>query len=620
MARAICGVYERGKAAADAGVIDVVLDALPGQGRAERTNPEDAVSFGCRELRADAAEADAPPAWRAARGLTVAADARLDYRSELLDAFGLAGPERAGATDAELILRAYERWGEECPRRLYGDFAFALWDSGKRLLFCARDAVGVRPFFYSRGPGRRFVFASDTAAALAAPGVDDDLDEAEAAAYLMGRPMGSGGTFFRGVRSLPPGHSIAAGAETERVRRWWRPEDAPPVVRESDEDYEREFLKIYGRAVRERLRDAHPLGVHLSGGLDSSSIAVLAARELRPSGRRPHALCWHPPPDDSLAGEEAAEYDLIESVCAQEGLQPLYHQVSNDHILATLRRDAVQSCDRDGTMMHETLVQRTAAELGVRVILSGWGGDEVASYGGAGYYVELLRGGLLRRLWREARGLSNRPWRFVTRHAVLPQLHFGGARFVAKLLRGEMPRRRKSFLHPDLLHRHEKRSRASLRVLGVRREQLKRLISGHLAQRMEDWAAHGARVGVEYRYPLLDRRLIEFVLGLPAEQFRRGVRSRGLMRRAMRSVLPPDILELSEKRDPARLRPVRTAFAEDALPVILPRLHSRNEPPARAEYIDMPRLREHLEALVAGEPGYFGKASRALKFLDWHKD
>ena len=200
-------------------------------------------------------------------------------------------PERAGATDGELILRAYERWGEDCPRWLYGDYAFALWDSGKRLLFCARDAVGVRPFFYVHGPGADSFSRAIPPRRSPRPAPSDDLDEAQAAAYLMGRPMGAGGTFFRSVRSLPPGHSIAVGAETERVRRWWRPEDAPPVVRESDEDYEREFLDVYSRAVRERLRDARPLGVHLSGGLDSSSVAVLAARELRPFGTAaPRAL------------------------------------------------------------------------------------------------------------------------------------------------------------------------------------------------------------------------------------------------------------------------------------------------------------------------------------------
>ena len=348
---------------------------------------------------------------------------------------------------------------------------------------------------------------------------------------------------------------------------------------------------------------------------------MLAARELRPSGLRPHAFCWHPPPDDSLTGEEASEYDLIESVCAQEGLQPHYHGVSTGHLLATLRRDVTRLADRDGTLMHETLVQRTAAELGVRVILSGWGGDEAASYSGAGYYVELLRGGRWHRLWREARGLSGRPWRFVARHAVLPQLHFNAANVVANLLReGRIPHRRKSFVHPNLPRRHGNRGRAFRRgIAGVRREQVKRLRGGHLGARMEDWAAYGARAGVEYRYPLLDRGLLEFVLGLPAEQFRHGARSRNFMRRALRSVLPPAVLELSEKTDPARMRPLQATVAE-AAPSIARRLGSRREPPSRAEYIDMPRLCAQIEALAGGASWPYGKLSRALQFLDWDTD
>ena len=617
MAGVLCGVYYRNKEETAVGVIDAMLASLPGQGRAERIDlDERELSFGYRELWAHTADAVPPSVWCTARGLSVVADVRLDNRVELLNTLGVVEPEKSVMTDAELILCAYERWGEECPRHLYGDYAFALWDSAKRLLYCARDALGVRPFFYSRVPGGQFVFASDIKAVLAAPSTEDDLDEAEATVYLMGQPMGVGGTFFRSVRSLPPGYCIVVGTETERLLRWWHPENVAPVVHESDGDYEGKFLDLYRRAIRERLRGVHTPGVHLSGGLDSSSVAVLAARELRPSGVRPLALCWHPPPDDSVGEEEAAEYSLIESVCAQEGLQPHYHRVSAEHMLAMLLNDITQLTDRDGTLIHETLVQQTATKLGVRVILSGWGGDEFASYSGTGYYVELLRGGRLRRLWREACGLSKHPWRFVVRYAILPQFHWKAASVTANLLRGKMPSRRESYAHPELLRRHGRRRRNSLGVTSIKQEQLKRLSLGHLGQRMEDWAAQGARAGIEYRYPLLDRRLVEFILGLPAEQFRRCARSRNFMRRTLRSVLPSEILELSEKRDPARYRPLQDATVE-AAKSIAQRLDNNPEPPGRTEYINMPRLRSNLQAIVGGESGPRGKLSRTLRFILW---
>ena len=601
-----------------------MLAALPGSGRTGGTD-HGAVSFRYRDLWADPAETAPVRERHSIPELAVIADARLDNRAELAEAVGLAGPERDGIEDSYLILRAYQRWGEACPPRLHGDYAFAVWDSPEQRLFCARDAVGARPFFYSQLPGGQFSFASDIAAALAAPGVDDRLDDSQVASFLMAAYReresagGTDGTFFRGVRSLQPGHSITVDAKSERVERWWRPEDAPPVRHECDEDYESEFLDRYRRAVRDRLHGAHPVGVHLSGGLDSSSVAVLASRELRSLGRKLHAFCWHPPPAGSHTAEEADEYRLIESVCAQEQLQPLYHAVSADHIVGMLRNDVTRIPNRDGTLLHESLVQDSAAGLGVRVVLSGWGGDEVASYSGAGYYVELLREGRLGQLHREARGLSDRPWMFLLRNVVLPAAHPRAAGVLEGLLRGQLPnRRRRSFAAPGLTRKYRK-PQPSARESGVRQTQLARLKPGHLNRRMEDWAASGSRAGVEYRYPLLDRRLIEFVLGLPAGQFRRGPRSRWFMRRALRSVLPPPILERSVKTDPARYRQYQQAF-DEALPTVHRHLSARSEPPARAEYLDMPILLAHLEARIQGKHMRSGKLSRALALLDWHMD
>ncbi len=614
MARAICGVCHRSDA--DVEAVEPMLAALPGQGEAKQLDLG-AVAFGFRDLWAASTEQDKWARDAAVEGLAIVADVRLDNRSELADALGLSDPKETGLADSQLILRAYQRWGAECPALLQGDYAFALWDSGKRELFCVRDAVGARPFYYSLCPDGRFTFASDTVAALAAPGVEDDLDEVHVAAFLMAGVNDIGGTFFRAVRSLPPGHSLTVGVDSERIRRWWRPESAPPVHCESDEDCVQQFLDIYKRAVRDRLRDAQPLGVHLSGGLDSSSIAVLAARELRPGGGRPHAFCWYPPPGKQLAEDEAVEYQLIEAICEQEGLEPRYHPASVDHSLAMLRRDGVRFPSRDGTLLHETLVQQSAAELGVRVILSGWGGDEVASYSGAGYYAELLREGRFARLMREAKGLSDHPWWFVIRNALLPLTHPRAPGVTTKLLRGEMPGRRgNGFAHPTLVKKYRKR-RTVARSASVRSAQLERMGFGHLEQRMEDWASSGARLGIEYRYPLLDRRLIEFVLGLPSGQFRRGPRSRWFMRRALQSVLPTEVLEQSVKRDPARYRPWRAA-RDDALPEVSQQLDARAQPPTRARYLDMIKLRTALEARrTHGKRAQAGKLSRALVFLDW---
>lgn len=581
----------------------------PAEGEGDTVRPDPSV----RLVGQPAAATDGGP--RCEDGLAMVADARLDDRAGLCDALGVPHPQRAGLADGALIARAWRRWGRECPNHLLGDYAFALWDAKARTLFCARDHIGARPFHYSL-TADRFVFASDLDGVLAAPGVPGELDEAVVVTRLAspGSPLLGARTFFRAVRRLPPGHWLAVGRDAARLERWWRPEDAPPAHPASDDEYAEAFLEVYARAVRDRLCGPHRVGVHLSGGLDSSSIAVLAARERRRRGRpAPPAFSWLPPPGDGPRGaDEAAEYGAIEAVCAQEGLPVFHRSPSPADVLAALRRDGARGAD-ESTLVHEEVVQRCAAEQGVRVLLSGWGGDEGISFNGRGYYQHLLSRGRLIRCWRELREHPS-PFRFAVWNVVLPFVHPRAGASVRALLHGGGPIRRPTFIHPGFARRVEPLPGNAIRPVGVRRMQLNLLERGHLARRMEGWAASGARHGIEYRYPLLDRRVLELALGLPPEQFRRGRWSRWLMRHALRSVLPPEVCWNPSKRDPTRYESLIAATAE-ALPAIRRALEARAAPPSRARYVDMPRLMASLDADRFRERP--GPIRSTLQFLDF---
>ena len=457
------------------------------------------------------------------------------------------------------------------------------------------------------------MFASDLAPVLAQPGVDHALDDAYVAAVLLHRIPGGAETFFRAVRTVPPGHSLTVDGDTERLERWWRPEDAPAVRNASDDDYAAAFLDHYRRAVRDRLRGACVPGAHLSGGLDSSSIAVLAAREWRPNGPL-HAFCWHPPPIGGLADVAAAEYGRIKAVCIREGLSPIYHAANVEHLVTALRRDGARAPDRDGTLGQESSIQESAAGMGVDVLLSGWGGDECASFNGRGYYAGLLREGRLVEMVRNAREETNSPVRHLLMHAVLRQLHPNIPRFARLAVRGRLPRPQ-TFVRPAFA-RLVRGVQSFPRATGVRDMQLGLLRYGHLAQRVEDWAAAGARQGIEYRYPLLDRRLIEFALGLPPDQFRRGSWNRWLMRNALRDILPPEVCWNPSKREVAHREQGRQAVT-DTLAIVRHHLTARSEPPSRAKYLNMPQVLAHLEVDDVEAIRRPGKFFAALTFLDW---
>ena len=620
---AICGFHGRRREAA-AGLA-AMLGALSDYG-VERTQwTEGEIGLGCRSHPLPHDAAGPPLRYDRETGLAITADARLDDREAFCGALGLSRSERLGLSDAELILRAFVRWGRDCPNHLLGDYAFAVWDGRRRSWFCARDHVGARPLYYALTP-EGFVFASAVEAVLAVPGVPDELDEAMVAAYLTRMDLKTTTrTLFTAVCKLPPGHTLTSTAPPPardrrtraplaRLERYWRPEHVPRARPASDDAYAEEFLDLFSRAVKDRSYGPDPVGAHLSGGLDSSSVAVLAARALRRRGRPPPlAFSWLPP----LGGEPPSpahvpEYAHIDAVCAREALQVFHCALSPDDVVAVLRRDGAYP----GIQSHinEEATQRCAAERGVRVLLSGWGGDEGVSFNGAGYERHLLLSGRWRLLLVEGRGRE--PLRHLAGTALSlmhPDLRASLRRGVRRL-RGVHERR--WFIDPALERRTRFPTTPILQQVGTRRTQLARLQSGHLSARMEGWAASGARHGIEYRYPLLDRRVLEFALGLPPEQFRRGKQNRWLMRHALRPVLPPEVCWNPSKGDPARVEPLIDAFAE-ALPIVRRMLDARIEPSARARYIDMRRLRERLDAARFRKKPWLVPLQNTLLFLDF---
>ena len=620
---AICGVF--GGRPGTSPDVGAMLDALAdyGVGRAEWSDGPVRLGRRCRLDAGDGVlsqERTSPePAARIHRcreaGLALAADARLDDREALRDALGC---REAGVCDGALILRAWRRWGPDCPNHLLGDYAFALWDARRRILFCARDHVGARPFYYARA-GERFVFASAVPAVLAAPGVPDRLDDDFVAAHLTHIGLDTTThTFFAAVRKLPPGHALTVTGDGRlRTGRYWRPEDVPRVRPASDDACAQECLDLCARAVRDRLRGSGPVGAHLSGGLDSSGVAALAARELRRQGRAaPFAFTWLP----DLGGgapkpEHEPEYALVDAVARQEGLRTLHCGLGPGDVLAMLRRDGALP----GVHVHinEEAVQRRAGALGVRVLLSGWGGDQGVSFNGLkGWPEHLLLTGRWLGLIAHLRSRGRRPLPRLAR-VVLGLVHPELPDAVRRWRRGKEPKRRRWLVAPAYRRRGRRFEPAgTFRRLGTRRMQLRRLREGAVGERMEGWAASGAARGIEYRYPLLDRRVLEFALGLPPEQFRHGKLGRWLMRRAFDPVLPHEVCWNPGKGDPARIETMDDAFAE-ALPTVRRELAARAVPPSRARYIDMPRLLERLDADRYRAAPRLSPILNALQILDF---
>jgi len=481
-------------------------------------------------------------------------DGRLDDREALASRLG-ADPR--ASEDVDLLRHAWRRWGRDTPEHVLGDFALVVWDTTEQLLLVARDLGGSRPVFYTYEPGRCLRVATDIRHLVERSQSTRRLD----LRYLRGVFEDGYGfvhpehTLLEGVKRLPPGHRLTFDGNALRVERWWNAERLSTRQCSDDEEYAEEAREVVRAAVACRATaTGGSMGAHVSGGLDCSTLAVLAHRELVHAQRAVTAISWSPPYEALAPGEHRwpphiDERSLVESVTASAGMPLRYTYLTVEDLLRHARRD--HTIEPTDTLDVEMAASRVAADVGAQTIISGWGGDEFIAFNGRGYLADLARRGQLRRLYR-----TLRQRREVMGIAVPSQL-------IASVMKPLLPRppagaKRLVFpavVNPDLadaIARAEPLPRPHLReVPGVRNMQLSLLWNGHLAHRIESWASHGSDVGIRYVYPLLDRRVIEFALSVPPHLFLRNGWKRWLFRAAAEGILPDAVRWHKHKIDPA---------------------------------------------------------------------
>ncbi|MCK5071307.1 MAG: asparagine synthetase B, partial [Desulfocapsa sp.] len=206
-------------------------------------------------------------------------DVRLDNRETLAEQLKMTALPLGKITDSELVLAAYQKWGEECPKYLLGDFVFAIWDANQEQFFCARDHIGIKPFYYYLSD-ELFVFSNDIRGVIAHPEVSKTYNDRSIAMFLGGifGFYDKKDTFYEEIQKLPAATSMIITKEQVTESVYWDIEDISEVHYDTYEAYVEKLRELLLDAVKVRLRTAYPVASHLSGGLDSSAIAVLSAR------------------------------------------------------------------------------------------------------------------------------------------------------------------------------------------------------------------------------------------------------------------------------------------------------------------------------------------------------
>jgi asparagine synthase (glutamine-hydrolysing) len=497
-----------------------------------------------------------------ASGAVVIFDGRLDNREDLLEALGPSAGVNASAPDSALLVAGYRAIGDRFLERLNGDFALGLYDPGEGRLLLARDALGVRPLYYCR-TGGTFLFASEIKALLAHPRVSPRPNDGALAGFLvpglgLGEPEE---TFFEGVSRLPPAHLAVVTPRGFVMRRYW---DFDPTARTSlgsFPEYAEVFRHHFGRAVRRRLRSAHPVAVSVSGGLDSSSIFCLGEAIRRQSRAHcPPLLGMAYTYPGAPATDERAYLSELGKACGVGiGQIPMpTGPGALDQFAKVVWHGEAPAVD---SRWNATAVFLNAVrQRGARVLLTGHWGDQLL--GDQAYLVDLVR----RLEWRKAYNhlrefarwfTDTSPlyfrrlfYRDLVRHhvpeAIAPCLRWLRARIAQprphRRWYTRAFRKRARVAAPDRAPGGVPFNTAHARSLyEVARSKFYVLC-------MEENNKVAAPHGLEMAYPFLDRDLISFLMAVPGEVLTWEGVPKAILRAALRE-LPGAIAQRRWKAD-----------------------------------------------------------------------
>ena len=476
-------------------------------------------------------------------GLVITADARIDNRNELSKLLGVE--DHDNIPDTYFILRAYEKWKEKCPEYLLGDFAFVIWDPNDETLFCARDHMGVKPFYYYLSDNL-FVCASELKAFFDIPQIKLKLNEEKIGLFLM-EIEDNKSTFYKNIYSLTPAHSVIITKDQNKFRKYWELDPDLEISLNSEDEYIATFLKIFEESINCRLRSEFSIGFDLSGGLDSSSIVCMVKHLITKQAiklKKINTFSFV-----SSKSKNNSEYNYIKKVTNMDNIVPNF--IPNDTI--GLLKDFKTILDyQDQPFYSPFLVNmwnlcKKIHENEVRIQLRGTGGDAVISYG-TFYFRELAVNFKWIKLMNEIRNYSK-----ITKS--------NSFQIILDIIFSLIPDKIKN------LGTSNKERRPGTTIL--EKEFAKKIDAEQILNRLfwepvseansykkyhhfiinrfsdlyelEEMDNIFAKHNIEPRYPFLEKRLIEFCYSLPTDMKVKFGWSRYILRIAMDGILPQEI-------------------------------------------------------------------------------
>ncbi|MCG8605138.1 asparagine synthase (glutamine-hydrolyzing) [bacterium] len=476
-------------------------------------------------------------------------------------------------SDTEAILHAYEEYGEDCPKKLNGMFAFAIWDQNKRMLFLARDRLGIKPLYYYHD-AKQFVFGSELKSILQVDSVPREIDPIALDVYLTVEYIPAPYTIFKSIAKLLPGHYLILKDGKAKIGKYWQL-DFQEYDHSKGEIIE-QLLSLLQDAVRVRLMSDVPLGALLSGGIDSSAIVALMSRVMD-----------RPVQTFSIGFKEATYNESQHARTIAEHFKTEHHESVIEANALDLTERLVGHLDEpfgDFSIFPTYLVSKMAREQ-VTVALSGDGGDElfagydtyVANRIGKAYgrFPKVIRHTFLENLLdrvpptEKKKGLINRAKRFVEGMRLPEDLQH--TRWMIFLQEAEKAELYSADLQTALtghdsygfIRRYFGETRTSDELNRQLYVDIKTYLVDDILVKVDRMSM---ATSLETRVPFLDHRLVEFTATIPGRHKLKGKSTKHILKQSLKNILPSEILQRGKEGFSI---PIKNWLKDDLKPIML---------------------------------------------------
>jgi asparagine synthase (glutamine-hydrolysing) len=465
----------------------------------------------------------------------ITADARIDNREDLFRQLKITDHT---ITDSQLILKAYEKWDNDCVKYLYGDFTFAIWNPNKEELFCARDHMGIRPLFYYFENGE-FIFSTAIQGLTSFKYVSTELKDNYEYDLLCFVDYDYNKSIYKSIHLLPPSNYMTISKEGRKIQEYWDFDARKSITYKNENDYVENFKELLNNAIKPRLRTAFPLGAHLSAGLDSSAIIAYGLPFIKEKKQEFHTYGLtlakkHHNLEKGLRDEREA-MKLVKNHLGVENLH--FIDLEGRNYLEDTKR--LNKLGGGPYMFPTTLITLSTADYvssnqGVRTLLSG----ELGNYGVSwkkNNYDELF----LKFKWSQLlQGLYSDKGNFLMNIARFMKNSY------SKATAPSISQDKLNIINPNYRKNAEYYIKSIIHEKGffaesTQEQQIKFLKAVRARQFQDSLVAISKKV--EFRYPLADIKLLEYFIALPdSQKYSKGI-NRLLFRKIVSDKLPHHI-------------------------------------------------------------------------------